>query len=192
MVTGMERDPEFADVAAERMKSFNRKNIQPVTQFDPNRLDLSGQKFDAIIAREVFFPIEDKLALLGVLRNALRPKGTLSFSDFVLAEADQNEGAVMQEWHDNEPHRPKLWSFDEYQTSLQALNLNLHEFEDDSDFYRDMVLHAWRAYVDGLETVTFDRTLVDALMLEAQLWLYRVRAIESGQLRVLRVYARLR
>ncbi len=191
-IAGMERDPEFADMAVERMKQLARHNVRSITSFNPERLDLAGLKYDCILAREDFFTVEDKLGLLGALRNGLRQKGALSFTDLVLAEADQNEGTVMREWHDSEPLTPKPWSLEEYRTALFGLNLNATEFEDDSDYYRELVLHAWRKYVDGLEDVTFDRTLVDALMREAQLWLHRVRAIESGQLRVLRVFARLR
>ncbi|MDD9907284.1 MAG: class I SAM-dependent methyltransferase [Rhodospirillaceae bacterium] len=191
-ITGMERDPEFADVAAERVKQDGRRNIRPVTSYTPERLDLAGLKYDCILAREDFFSVEDKLALLGTLRNGLRQKGCLAFTDFVLAEADQNEGEVMREWHQTEPLTPKPWSLDEYRNALEGLNLNVVEFEDDSDYFRELVLHAWRRYVDSLETVSFDRTLVDALMGEAQLWLHRLRAIESGQLRVLRAIARAR
>ena len=92
------------------------------------------------------------------------------------------------------PNRQRLCpgSLEEYHTALFGLNLNAAEFEDDSDYFRELVLHAWRNYVDGLEDVTFDRTTVDALMREAQLWLHRVRALESGQLRLIRVFARLR
>ena len=191
-VTGMERDAEFADLAIERMKQLERRNIRPVETYNPERLNLAGLKYDCIIAREAFYTVEDKLALLGVLRNGLRQKGALAFTDFVLAEADQNEGSVMQGWQKCEPATPRPWSLDEYRSALQGLNLNVIEFQDDTEYFREMILHAWRNYVDSLETVTFDRTLVDALMGEAQLWLHRVRALESGQLRVLRVFARLR
>ena len=149
-------------------------------------------KYDCITARETLFSVPDKLALFGVLKNGLRRRGTLAFADFVLAESDQNEGEVMREWHEMEPSLPQPWAFDEYRSRLTALNFEIVEFIDDSENYRDLVLGAWRAYADGLETVTFDRTLVDALMQEAQLWLHRIRAIESGQLRVLRALARLR
>ena len=190
-VTGLERDQEFVDTASERIKKLDRRNIRSIEFYNPDRLDLGGLKYDCIIAREAFFTIEDKLAFLGTLRNGLRRKGTLAFTDFVLTEADQNEGQVMREWQKNEPAIPKPWAMEEYRSALSGLGLKAIEFEDDSEYYRDMVLHAWRDYVDGLENVDFDRTLVDALMREAQLWHHRIRAIECGQLRVLRVVARL-
>lgn len=189
---GMERDVEFAENAAERVKIEDRRNLQPVETFNPDRLDLNGLKYDCIVARELFFTVADKLALLGTLRNGLRAKGTLSFTDFVLAEPDQNEGAVMDQWHETEPVAPQPWSFGEYRSSLENLNLSILDFEDDSEHFRELVLQSWRQFLDGLETVTFNRALVDALMQEAELWLHRIRAIESGQLRVLRVFARLK
>ena len=91
-----------------------------------------------------------------------------------------------------EPVPPRPWSLKEYETRLPELNLSVFEFEDDSKPYREMVVRAWQAYADGLDSVAFDRTLVDALMQEAELWLHRIRAIESGQLRVLRVFGRMR
>ena len=122
----------------------------------------------------------------------MRKGGGLAFTDFVLAEPDQNEGAVMRRWHETEPVPPRPWSLKEYETRLPELNLSVFEFEDDSKPYREMVVRAWQAYADGLDSVAFDRTLVDALMQEAELWLHRIRAIESGQLRVLRVFGRMR
>ncbi len=190
-VVGMERDQEFAENAAERSKLINRKNLQPIQNFNPERLNLNGLKYDCVIARELFFTVPDKLALLGTIRNGLRRKGTLAFTDLVLAEPDQNEGSVMAQWQGTEPRTIDPWSFGEYRSRLESLNLNVVEFEDDSEYFRQLILRAWRDYVDGLDQVVFDRTLVDALMQEAELWLHRVRAIESGQLRVLRVFARL-
>ena len=188
----MERDREFAETTLERTKRLGRSNIRTIAAYNPNRVNLAGLKYDCILARELFFTIEDKAALFETLGAGLRSKGTLAFTDFALAEHDQNEGPVMTEWHETEPMLPWAWSLNEYRKALTDLNFELTVFTDDSDYYRELVLHAWRQYVDGLDQVTFDRTLVDALMQEAQLWLHRIRAIESGQLRVIRVVAQPR
>ncbi len=191
-VVGMERDLEFAENASERVKSSDQHNLQPIKAFNPDRLDLNGMKFDCVIARELFFSVADKLELLATIRNGLRAKGTLSFTDFVLTEPDLNEGAVMSQWHETEPVAPQPWSLGVYRSRLESLNFSIVEFEDESERFRKLVLQAWREFVDDLEHVAFDKALVDALMQEAELWLHRNRAIESGQLRVLRVFARLR
>ncbi len=191
-VVGMERDQEFAEHASERAKRSGKSNMRPIESYNADRLNLNRLKYDCIIAREEFFTVSDKLALLGTLRNGLRKNGTLAFTDFVLAEPDQNEGDVMDQWYGTEPTLPQPWSLEGYRARLKELGLEIVQFEDDSQFYREMVLHAWRSYVDGIEQITFDRTLVDALMQEAELWLHRIRAIESGQLRVLRAFVCLR
>ena len=72
--------------------------MQPITLYNPDRLDLRGVKYDTIVAREVFCGVGDKLALLGALRNGMRNSGVLAFTDFVLAEFDQNEGPVRPPW----------------------------------------------------------------------------------------------
>lgn len=191
-VAGLEQEPDFAETALERTKKLDHGNIRSIAAYNPNRIDLAGLKYDCILARELFFTIEDKRALFATLGDGLRRKGTLAFTDFVLAEHDQNEGPVMADWQETEPMRPLPWSLSEYRKELEALNFELVAFGDDSDRYRELVLRAWRQYADGLDQVTFDRTLVDALIQEAQLWLHRIRAIESGQLRVLSVVAKRR
>jgi ubiquinone/menaquinone biosynthesis C-methylase UbiE len=191
-IVAMERDQEFSENASERAKLGTLSNLPAIQHLNPERLNLNGLKYDCVMARELFFTIPDKLALLGTLRNGLRKNGALAFTDFVLAEPDQNEGSVMDQWHKTEPVPPQPWSIGEYRGRLESLNLRIVEFEDDTEFYRKMVLQAWQDYADGLEQVLFDEGLVDALMREAELWLHRVRALESGQLKVLRVHARLR
>lgn len=189
-VTGMERDEEYAEHAAERTEGAGQRNLRSITHYNADRLNLNGLRYDCIIAREEFFTVSDKAELLTTLRDGLRKNGTLAFTDFVLAEPDQNEGDVMDQWYGTEPALPQPWSFDVYRQQLEELNFNVVIFEDDSLYYRDLVLQAWKEFVDSLEHVTFDRTLVDALMQEAELWLHRVRTIESGQIGVLRVLAR--
>lgn len=188
-VTGMERDEEYAEHAVERAKETDQRNLRSITHYNADRLTLDGLRYDCIIAREEFFTVSDKAELLTSLRNGLRKNGTLAFTDFVLAEPDQNEGDVMDQWYGTEPTLPQPWSIDVYRQQLEELNFNVVIFEDDSLYFRELVLQAWKEFVDSLEHVAFDRALVDALMQEAELWLHRIRAIESGQIGVLRVLA---
>jgi hypothetical protein len=81
---------------------------------------------------------------------------------------------------------------DEYRDRLEALNFNVVNFEDDSDRYRDLVVTAWKRLANGLESEGLNRAYVDALIAEAELWLHRMRALESGQLRLLKATVRNR
>lgn len=192
VITGLERDAEFADHAQERAARLAQDNVQPITLYNPDRLDLRGVKYDTIVAREVFCGVGDKLALLGALRNGMRNSGVLAFTDFVLAEFDQNEGPVMENWDRTEPVRPQPWSMDEYRDRLDTLNFDVINFEDDTDRYRDLVVTAWKRIANGLESEGLDRAYVDVLITEAELWLHRMRALESGQLRLLKATVRNR
>ena len=189
-VSGLERDAEFADHAQERAARLAQDNVQPIAHYNPERLDLQGIKYDTIVAREVFCGVPDKLALLGALRNGMRQGGVLAFTDFALAEFDQNEGPVMENWDRTEPFRPQPWSVDEYQDHLDVLRFDVVNFEDDTDKYRSLVVNAWKRIAEGLESEGLDRAYVDALISEAELWPHRIRALESGQLRLLKVTVR--
>ncbi len=190
IITGMERDGEFVDHALTRAALADREGVLPISGLNPDRLNLRGIKYHYIIARELFFTIADKMTLLKTLRNGLRQKGTIAFTDFVLAEFDPNEGAVMEQWHRIEPHAPHPWSIDEYRIRLQELDLEIVHLDDDSEHYRGLVVAAWRQFVDQLDSRNIDRAFVDALMPEAELWLQRVRALKCGQLRLVRITAR--
>jgi SAM-dependent methyltransferase len=189
-VAGLEQDAEFVDHAQERAARADRTGVLPIDTFNPERLNLRGVKYHCIVARELFFTVADKTALLTTLRDGLRRNGTLSFADFVLAEFDQNEGPVMEQWHRTEPLTPRPWPIDAYRASLEELGLETVHFEDDSEHYRGLVIGAWRRFLDGLDSNRLDRAFVGALMPEAEMWLHRMRALESGQLRLIRVTAR--
>ncbi len=189
-VTGMEQDAEFVEHALARASRADQAGVLPINSFSPDRLNLRGAKYHCIVARELFFTVADKMALLEVLCGGLRQKGTLAFVDFALAEHDQNEGSVMAQWQQTEPLTPHLWPVDAYRACLKTLGLEIVQFEDDTDHYRGLVLAPWQRFLDSLDSVRLDRAFVDALMPEAELWLYRMRALESGQLRLIRVTAR--
>jgi len=185
-VTGMDRDEELVDYAQQRAELAQLDNVKTITQYNPDRLNLRGLKYDGIVARDVFFTVPEKLGLMGTIRGGLRQGGILALTDFVLAEHDQNEGPVMEQWQETEPVRPMPWSIDEYHDCLTALHFDILNFEDDTDAYRDLIVSAWHGFANGLDSNGLDRAFVDALIPEAELWMHRVRALESGQLRLLK------
>jgi cyclopropane fatty-acyl-phospholipid synthase-like methyltransferase len=189
-VTGYDRDEEFVDHAQQRAARAELPNVKPITVYNPERLNLQGLRYDTIVARDLFYTVPDKLALMGALRNGLRQGGILAFTDFALAEFDQNEGAVMEQWQATEPYRPHPWSIDEYQECFEALDFDVVNVEDDTANYRNLVVGAWQDFAGNLDSSGLDRAFVDTLVPEAELWLHRMRALECGQLCLLKVTLR--
>ncbi len=60
--------------------------------------------------------------------------------------------------------------------------------EDLSGSYQRYVLSAWAKLVDGLDREDLTRDFVNIMMVEADFWLRRMRALESGKLRLIRYH----
>ena len=187
-VDAMEPDPDLLDAAKEfcRRKAMLKK-IR-LSGCNPDALAIPKKRYDSIYSRERFYLFEDKQALLAAIRDGLKPGGQLLFTDLVLADRKRESEAVAQ-WRDVLPARPFFWTLQEYQEALRALKFDIRVFEDETDSLCGNILRGWSDFAAGLEDRALGRTFVDVLMTEAERWLYQVKAMESGQVRFLRVHA---
>ncbi len=182
-VQSLDPSEELADIAAKKLDC-------DVKTYDPQDLVLERRnygKFNCIVNRDAMFAA-DKDKMLDIVSGRLQPQGSFVFTDFVMAE-ERVSGPEVQAWQALEPVSPQLWTMDEYRLSLLSRKFRVHVFQDESEVLIRLVKAGWRACVDRLESERLSRGLVNALVLEADLWLHRIRALESGQLRYVLVHA---
>jgi len=190
-LTGMEPDDELAQHGHALSVEAEYEKKAPISAVDLSNLDLPPNRFDGIMIRERLYCTENKLDVLKAMDGALKSRGHLIFTDLVLSDdAKKNKNnKALHTWMRAEGAFCEPWTISKYRITLGELNMEARVFKDESDEYRSQILGAWRNFVDTLNREEMSREFVDTLMYEAHNWLRVVRALETGDLRYLRVHA---
>lgn len=188
-VTGMESDADLADAAAQLSLVAGMKKKADIVAFDPAELSLPNAKFHGALIREMLYRIDDRDRMLQVVCDALKPRAALSFTDLALADENALDNPKAAIWRDAEPGRPMPPVMGYYPPLLEALGFEVRVHEDATQEYVGHVLASWGGFVKNLDRRLLDRDFVNRMMHEAKFWLARMRALESGDLRLVRVLA---
>ncbi|RED48591.1 class I SAM-dependent methyltransferase [Aestuariispira insulae] len=188
-ITGLEMDPGLAEHASKLSEQHGLSKRAPIGIYDPDKLELPDKKYHAILAREVFYAMKNKRAILDTVFNALKPAGDLVFTDFVLKTSDSEDNKAVETWIKSVPGSARPWTMADYKKRIMELSMDLHIFEDKTEEYRHMVLEGWGIFVASLKKDDMKSEFVDHLLAEGQRWLWLMRALESGELRYLRTHA---
>lgn len=188
-VTGLEASKELVDLGQERSLKLGMSRKAPVMLYDPDTPDFKNRKYNAVVAFESFFTVANKPALFKAIEQALRIDGHFWFTDFVLPDT-QPPNEVVRDWFGREPLRPRLWTFGQVQHHLGELAFDVRVVEDVTAAYRGRVMNGWLQFLSGTskaELLTDD--FVVTVLAEAEFWLHRLAALESGGLKVFRFHA---
>lgn len=188
---GYEREPDLADYGNDISIEEEVDAQAPIKHYDPEKLGLQENRYDAIMIRELMFSVEDKRGLLTEIGRALKSDGNLLFTDFVLTDRKQ-ETDLLAAWRTAEPFRARPWTMDEYRQNLADMKYVVRVFEDITDEYVALINQGWKQVLASVKKGNMSRELVDALMAEGQMWLARSRALQEGRLRLLRCHAIIR
>ena len=93
-LTGMDASQTLAQagMAASEKAGLAKKAV--IEWFDPLTVILPQRKYDAIFARLVFLPLEQKKRLLAQVEQALKPGGQLMFLEFALGSPNAKSPAL--------------------------------------------------------------------------------------------------
>ncbi len=183
-VVGFDPDPELAE-EGQRLLQKNAATPQvSISHLDIEKIDaaLEKNKYDIIVARDFLYALNDRKTVLETIAEALKPGGSLIFTDYCLADRSSEEKGVVA-WRQTEPHKPTPGTIDEYRELLTALRFDVKSVDDITAKFVPAIQTGWKTIVESLKTGSHSRGYVDSLMLEGSIWLGRSRALESGQLR---------
>jgi SAM-dependent methyltransferase len=189
-VQGFDCDEELSKAGNLISSAANLSDKATISHFNPERLDVSLDKasYDIIIARDFFCSLADRRAALSTIAESLKTDGSLVFTDFCLANRESENKDVLK-WRQTEQKKPSPSTKDEYRELLGSLKFDVKFLDDVSDAYVAAIQSGWMSIVEALKSGTFSRSFVDTLMQEGQVWLCRSKAIESGQLRMIKCRA---
>jgi len=192
-ITGMDPDAEYARAGMQFSTKAGMKSRAPVVAYDLEKLALPKQRYNCLYALETFHRARNKQQLFADIAQALTDGGQMLFTDFVLREPGKTSGLI-EAWKQVEPFLPHPWSAAETAKALKDLKLEARIDEDMSEKYRRVALFGWQACLDRLaeqraEGKRPSRALLSQLLDDAELWVLRLRALDSGDLQVRRYFA---
>ena len=188
-VTGLEHERELVKTGMALAEAAGLAKKAPVVIFDPDSFEPKAESYDCVVSFGYLFGVQNRMRLIDVLNLALKPKGQLLITDFMLARPGL-ESRILADWMASEPEEVEPWSMEQYKIALEGQGLEVRVVEDRSDALHEQVVKRWADHMSEVTAEASDPATSAALVHEVELWTSRIRALESGDLRHCRIYAR--
>ena len=187
-LTGMEGSDALAAAGMERSVNAGMSKKAPVNHTDFETIELRPNFFDRVFSKEALFTVADKERLFKMVFTALKDEGQFVFTDYMVRERGAESQAV-KDWIAHEPVQPHLWSPDRTEAYLKRLTFDIRVVEDITKGARRRIFEGWQKFIDTHEPGSIPDELVPSLVDEAEHWARRVAALDSGNIRMYRIYA---
>ena len=186
-VNGYEADKDLAESAMALSVKAGLGKRASVALFDPEHFNPKAKSADCVFSKEYLYTVKDKKDFLKVIETAMKSRGQLLFTDYVLAKPHLRS-KDLDNWIQNEPNGAHPWSVEDYRQALSELHLDIRVIQDTTDTFHKLVTNSWAAFVRHVQNGSFDPEMGPALVDEVELWARRMQAIESGDLKVCRMH----
>lgn len=189
-VNGFEIDKELAKEGQRLSQADEQSPRASISHLDMEQIgaSLNKEQYDIIVARDFLYAVKDRKEVLTGIADALKPGGSLIFTDFCLADRNTEKTDVLA-WREAEPQKPSPGTIDEYRDLFGSLRFEVRTADDITATYIPSIQAGWKSIVESLKTGSHSRGYVDSLMEEGKVWLSRSKALESGQLRAIQFRA---
>ena len=188
-VTGLESERALVKTGTLLAQKAGVAKKAPVVIFDPDSFEPKAGSYDAVISFGYLYKVKNRMRLLEVLDQALKANGQILLTDFVLAKPG-SESQVIADWMEQEPEEVEPWSMEQYKMTLEGRDLEVRIVEDRTEKLREQIVKCWADHMGAVSQEASDPKTSAALVHEVELWTRRTRALESGDLRHCRIYAR--
>jgi cyclopropane fatty-acyl-phospholipid synthase-like methyltransferase len=186
-VTGLERD---AELASEGMKISQKSGFgrnAPVSHYNPAAFDY-GKRVDSVIARELFYTVQDKRALIRRIAAIMKPRAHLLITDYTCADEKSLDYGAVDGWVQAEPMGAHPVTATEMAALLEKEGFDVRINEDMTKTYMRECLIGLHNLVRFLEGKKLAKVTRSALATEVELWAHRLAALDT-QARSSRFYA---
>ena len=187
-ITGLEQNADLAQVGQELSNIAGMGKKAPIYKEDFEQLDLKERGYDCIFSHETIFQVHDKATLMDMIEYGLKPGGHLVFTDYVLADV-RSESADMKGWRERETLEPHLWNINDYREKLKELKLDIRISENITPRIVTCIKDGWAKYMENAKKSGSLEENGDLIMREAELWMRRLKVLESGELKMYRFHA---
>jgi len=186
-VTGLERNHEIAQRGLELSVLHGRQKRAPISGFDPEAFELKTGAFDGILARDATYMVQDKERFMRVLILGLKPRGALVLTDYVLdpAQAGRPELGL---WTALQPHKPSLWTVQQYVDCFKSLGFEVHVVEDVTHDIKQQIILGWDHLIQTVDIRSLPRPDKLVIVSEAEHWVKTIMAFDAGVVKAYRFY----
>ncbi len=185
---GYDLSLELAQAGAALSRSAGMESKAPIGFLDVAEGSFKPKRYDGALVRNVFSLISDKPKLLTRLAHGMKPGAKLVVFDWAIAREDAH-GAALDAYRLGETTAPRLSTQAQFAAQIEAAGLAIAANEDFTAAFRAELLVGW-AQIDRLVSRGQLEALEgEALMGEAKSWARRLAAMDSGDLRVVRIVA---
>jgi SAM-dependent methyltransferase len=186
-ITAMERAPEIAKRGHAMSIDAGLGKKVPITAYDPETVELKPHAYDCAYAEYLTVSVVAKERLIREVMRALKARGQFSFVDFVLADGNPEDGRL-EALRKVERFAPTPWSVKQYTDCLASAGFDVRISEDHTDVFMRHVAEGWAQFVENYDVRLMTRGSKLAIVEEAELWMTRLAAVQSGVLKVYRFY----
>jgi SAM-dependent methyltransferase len=187
-VTGLESDDALARRGMEMSTAQGMQKRAPVSVYNPDTIELRAGSFDCVMGRRTTYTLADKERFLRVLVAALKPRGHLLLTDYVL-EPKAQAGPELEAWRRQQKRPAQLWTAAQYADCLKRFGCEIRVTEDTSSKLRRMILAGWAQMISTVDLRSMPKQHLLAVVDEAEHWVRTIGALDGGALRTYRIYA---
>ena len=190
-IAGFEVNATLTKIGRQMAKAANQDKRTKIHQYFPNKFEVKSKSYDCIISKEALFTIEDKDKLLAKFVDGIKDRGHLLIIDYMIDET-KPKSKSLEAWIEGEPDQPFLWSIEQYTECLEKLGFEVHDLHDVTTALREDIVLAWANFLSAAKQKGFDDEESAALVDEVEIWTRRVQAIDSEELKIVRIHAQKR
>lgn len=189
-VTGYEEDEELLKASQEMTKMAGLTRNINFNHCDFENFKPKERSANVAYASEVLFTVKNKPSIFSAIHQMLKPAGQFMMSDFMLDGGDTGSPEYL-EWVNEEPKTPHLLAVQDTRKLMTQCGFEVSIAEDITDAYKANVLRSFADYAKRTSNGEKSGHLHDWIIKEGELWTRRVKLMESGTLKVFRIYARV-
>lgn len=184
-VTALEPDAALAEHGTQNLRQRGVSHHATLMPYVPETFQ-AKRRYDGIIARDLFFRIADKPALIAEVAKSLKDHAHMSWTDLVLAD-DAADNAALQSWLQQETSGIKPLRLAEVEPLWKKHRVELRVSEDRTSHYCDAVQEALIKLMRELAMRPLTPAAKGMIMTQVEFWVRRVEALTHG-LRFYRFY----
>jgi SAM-dependent methyltransferase len=185
---GYDLSPDLAQNGAALSRAAGMDSKAPIGFLDAADGSFKPKRYDGVLARNVFSPVSDKPKMLTRVAHGMKPGAKLVAFDWGIAREDAH-GDALDAYRLGEATAPRLATQAQFAAQISAAGLGVVDNDDITAAFRAEVLVGWAQIDQLVSRGQLDSREGEALMAEAKLWARRLAAMDSGDLRVVRIVA---
>lgn len=186
-ISAFDVNTDLAKLARDLTITRDVDNKITISADHPDILSLKPAAYDGCLVREMLTQVIDQRDFVRKIYDALKSDKSLVVSDYFLPGKEPGPNVV--QWHERSGDETYPSQADDLIQNLKSAGFQVRVREDDTGSYSELVRRAWAEVAKSISNDPLNQKHVDALNAEIEVWKYRQRACDSGELTMRRIVA---